>query len=170
MPFAEKLAQLRKRKNLTQQETAALIGVGVAQIRRYEKGNSSPTLEVIKNMAKTLGVSADELIFDEDEKVASGKIMDKELLEQFELISQLDPHDVDAIKTILDSMIIKSRLEEVMPPTRKDATWTKEMRSAVDDLRKGTEPYSWQEIEDLVDEAVLAVRQEERKGREKVGA
>ena len=96
--------------------------------------------------------------------------MDKKLLEQFELISQLTPHDVDAIKTILESMIIKSRLEEVMPPARKDATWTKKMRSAVDELRKGAEPYSEQEIESLVDEAVLFVRKDERRGREKVGA
>lgn len=170
MPFSEKLAQLRKQKNLTQQETAALIGVGVAQIRRYEKGNSSPTLEVIKNIAKTLGISADELIFDENEMIASSKIMDRELLEQFELISQLNPHDMDAIKTVLESMIIKSRLEQVMPPARKDATWAKEMRSTVDEFRKGAEPYSEQEIEGLIDEAVLAVRQEENGEKEAIGA
>ena len=76
---------------------------------------------------------------------------------------------MDAVKTILESMIIKSRLEEVMPPTRKDAGWTKKMRSAVEELRKGVEPYSEQEIENLVDDAVLAVREEGRR-REKVGA
>ena len=169
MAFADRFAQFRKEKRYTQQEIAQKIGVGIAQIRRYEKGNSSPTLEVIKNMAKTLGVSADELIFDKDERVPSSIILDKELLEQFELISHLSPHDVDAVKTILESMIIKSRLEEVMPPARKDASWTKKMRSAMEELRKGVEPYSEQEMENLVDEAVLAVREEGRR-REKVGA
>ena len=72
MPFAEKLSKLRNERGLTQQEMAGLVGVGIAQMRRYEKGNSSPTLEVIKNIARTLGISADELIFDENERVRNG--------------------------------------------------------------------------------------------------
>ncbi|MBI4823397.1 MAG: helix-turn-helix transcriptional regulator, partial [Nitrospirae bacterium] len=48
MPFAEKLSKLRKDRGLTQEELAKKVGVGIAQMRRYEKGASSPTLEVIK--------------------------------------------------------------------------------------------------------------------------
>lgn len=165
MPFSEKLSKLRNERGLTQQEMAKLIGVGIAQMRRYEKGKSSPTLEVIKNIARTLGISADELIFDKNERVAAAKILDRRLLEQFELISKLTPHDKEAVKTILESMIIKSRLEQVMPAPRND-TWTKEMRQVVSDLRKGAEGYSEEEIDDIVDEAVRAVRKQQgAKGR-----
>lgn len=157
MPFAEKLSKLRNERGLTQQEMATLIGVGIAQMRRYEKGKSSPTLVVIKNIARTLGVSADELIFDENERVAAAKILDRKLLEQFESLSKLSPHDKDAIKTILDSMILKSRLEEVMP-SPKDALWSKEMRGVVAEFRKGAYAYSEDEIDSIVDEAVDAVR------------
>lgn len=169
MPFAEKLSKLRNERGLTQQEMSKLIGVGIAQMRRYEKGKSSPTLEVIKNIARTLGVSADELIFDEDERVAAARILDRKLLEQFELISKLSPHDKDAIKTILESMIIKSRIEEVMP-SRSNEAWSREMRKVVSELRKGAEQYSDEQIESIVDEAVNAVRDEEGRGRENVGA
>lgn len=168
MPFAEKLAKLRKEKGFTQQQMAKKAGVGVAQMRRYEKGNSSPTLEVIKNIAKTLGVSADELIFDEPEGVASGRILDRELLEQFELVSRMNPHDKEAIKTILESMIVKSKLEEVMP-AKSDTAWSREMRKVLSELRKGAEGYSQEEIEAIVDEAVQAVREEESRGRQRVG-
>ena len=157
MPFAEKLSKLRNERGLTQQEMATLIGVGIAQMRRYEKGKSSPTLGVIKNIARTLGVSADELIFDENERVAAAKILDRKLLEQFESLSKLSPHDKDAIKTILDSMILKSRLEEVMP-SPKDALWSKEMRGVAAEFRKGAYAYSEDEIDSIVDEAVDAVR------------
>lgn len=157
MPFAQKLSKLRNERGMTQQELAGLIGVGIAQMRRYEKGNSSPTLEVIKNIARTLGVSADELIFDENERVAAAKILDRKLLEQFEQISKLNPHDKEAVKTILESMILKGRLEEVMP-SRTDADWTKQMRSVVDEFRQGAEDFSDNEIESIVDEAVDAVR------------
>jgi transcriptional regulator with XRE-family HTH domain len=126
-------------------------------MRRYEKGNSSPTLTVIKNIARTLGVSADELIFDEEERVAAARILDRKLLEQFEQISKLNPRDQEAVKTILDSMILKGRLEEVMP-TRTDAAWSKQMRTVVDEFRQGTEGVSDDEIESIVDEAVDAVR------------
>lgn len=166
MPFAEKLAKLRKDKGLTQEDLAKKIGVGIAQMRRYEKGASSPTLEVIKNMAKTLGISADDLIFDENEGVAPTHILDRKLLEQFEMLSRMSPHDKEAVQTIIDSMIIKSRLQEVM----SDTAWTKEMTKVVSEFRKGAEGYSEEEIDSTVDEAVAAVRAENKERRARVGA
>ena len=145
MPFAQKLIKMRKEKGFTQQEMAKKAGIGIAQIRRYEKGKSSPTLEVIKNIAKTFEVSTDELIFDEGERTATAKIQDRQLLEQFELVSKLSPQDKEAIKIILESMIIKSRLEEVMPSYR-DKTWSKEMGHIVSEFGKGAEDYTDEEI------------------------
>lgn len=165
MPFSEKLAKLRKRRGLTQQELAQKIGVGIAQMRRYEKGSSSPTLEVIKNIAKTLSISSDELIFDEDEPGIPRKVTDRKLLEQFEMISKLSPHDKDALETVLESMIIKNRLEEIMP-SKTDITWSREMHKVVSELKKGAEEYSDEEIEAIVDEAVKAVRAEEKQKKE----
>ena len=169
MPFAQKLAKMRKEKGFTQEDMAQKAGVGIAQLRRYEGGKSSPTLEVIKNIAKTLGVTTDELIFDEEEGVASNKLVDRKLLEQFEMVTKMNPHDKDAIKTILESMILKSKLEDIMP-SRSDTTWSKEMRKVVSELRKGAEGYTEEEIESIVDEAVMAVRAEERHGSESIEA
>ena len=157
MPFAQKLSMLRNERGLTQKEMANLIGVGIAQIRRYEKGNSSPTLEVIKNIARTLGISADELLFDENERAATAKISDAKLLEQFEQISKLSAHDREAVKTILDSMIFKGRIEKVMP-SRTNADWSKQMRGVVDEFRQGATEFADEEIESIVDEAVDGVR------------
>jgi transcriptional regulator with XRE-family HTH domain len=169
MPFAEKLTKLRNEKGFTQQEMANLIGVGIAQMRRYEKGKSSPTLEVIKNIARVLGVSADELIFEEEERIPSSRIMDRRLLEQFEVVSKLAAHDKEAVKIILESVIVRSRLEEIMP-YRKDEAWSKEMRAVVTDLRKGAKEYSNDEIDAIVDEAVQSVRREEREKEKPLAA
>jgi len=170
MPFAEKLSKMRAEKGFTQQQMAGMIGVGIAQVRRYEKGKSSPTLDVIKNIAKTLGVSADELLFDEGEGVAANRIMDKKLLEQFEMVSILKPGDKEAIMTIIDSMIIKNRLEEVMPRHSTDAVWTREMRKIVSKFREKAKDYSEDEINSIVDEAVQAVRAEESRPGDNLGA
>jgi transcriptional regulator with XRE-family HTH domain len=168
MPFSEKLSKLRSARGLTQEQMAQMVGVGIAQIRRYEKGKSSPTLDVIKNIAKTLGISADELLFDKGEDVAASRIMDKRLLEQFESVSSLSPRDKEAVMTIIDSMIIKSRLEEILPG-HSDAAWTKEMRKVVSELKKGAKDYSDDEIDSIVDEAVIAVRAQDSHQGDAIG-
>lgn len=171
MAFANKLAEIRKSRNLTQQELAEKAGIGISQMRRYEKGSSSPTLEVIKNLAITLGVSTDELIFDNNERIAASRILDKELLHQFETVSSLTPRDIDAVKTVLESIILKNRIEEIIPGQNK-RSWEEDMREVQKRFRKKAANYSEREIEDIINEAVTEVRAEEksRKGGRSVGS
>ncbi len=164
MAFANKLTEIRKSKNLTQQELADKVGIGISQMRRYEKGSSSPTLEVIKNLAITLGVSTDELIFETSERIAASRILDKELLRQFEAVSSLTSHDIDAVKTVLESIIIKNKVEAILPGRNKESSWEEEMRAVQKKFRKKASRYSGQEVDDMIDEAVTAVRSEEKSG------
>ncbi len=172
MAFASKLTEIRKSKNLTQQELAEKVGVGISQMRRYEKGSSSPTLEVIKNLALTLGVSTDELIFETSERVAASRILDRELLRQFETVSSLTSRDIDAVKTVLESIIIKNRIEEILPAQSKERSWEEDMRDVQKKFRKKAAGYSEQEIEDIINEAVTDARSEEKtpKGGKSIGA
>ncbi len=55
---------------------------------------------MIKKLARTLGVSADELLFDEHEGVAAARVVDKELLAQFEALLQMDAHEQEAINQL----------------------------------------------------------------------
>jgi transcriptional regulator with XRE-family HTH domain len=100
--FPEHLAQLRKDKGLTQPQFAEKIGVHVAQVRRYEAGSSQPTLDVIRNMALALGVSADELLFAKDERGP-----DDSLKLQFEAVSRFDPEAKKVVQQVLASMILQ---------------------------------------------------------------
>jgi transcriptional regulator with XRE-family HTH domain len=100
--FSEHLALLRKEKSLTQPQLAEKIGVHVAQVRRYEAGTSQPTLDVIRNMALALGVSADELLFAKDERGP-----DESLKLQFEAVSRFDPESKKVVQQVLDSMILQ---------------------------------------------------------------
>src|SRR5438128_534091 len=102
MDFPERLALLRKKKGLTQQALAEQVGVQLLQIHRYENGSSQPTLDVIRKLAVALSVTADELIFDKDERGP-----DDELKLQFEAISSFDLEEKRIIKALLDGMIIK---------------------------------------------------------------
>lgn len=102
MDFPERLAVLRKTKGLTQQALAGLAGVHVAQIRRYEGGDSQPTLDVLRKLAVALSVSADMLVFDKDERGP-----EEDLKLQFEAISRFSPEEKKIAKAVLDSLILK---------------------------------------------------------------
>jgi transcriptional regulator with XRE-family HTH domain len=81
---------------------AESIGMHVIQIRRYEAGPCQPTLDVMRRLAVALGVSADVLIFDQNERGP-----DEELLLQFQAVSRFDPDEKEVVKTVLDGLILK---------------------------------------------------------------
>ena len=101
MSFGKNLANFRKEKGLTQEELVNRSGVAISQIRRYEADKSSPTLGVIKRLAQALGTSIDELVFDKGGGIAAGKILDRELLDKFEMISNMEEGEKEVVKQIL---------------------------------------------------------------------
>ena len=99
---------------MTQSDLAEKTGVHLSHIQRIEAGSSQPTVEVLKNLASALGVSADELVFDQVRETAARRLMDVELLEQFAAIENLNEADKQAIKTVLNAMIVKQRVESAI--------------------------------------------------------
>jgi len=102
MGFPERLTALRKQRGLTQKTLAEEAGVRTLQIGRYEKGAAQPTLEVIRKLAVALGVTADELIFDKDERGP-----DEDLRLQFEAVSRMSPEEKRIVKELIEGMILK---------------------------------------------------------------
>jgi len=78
-----------------------------AQIYRYEKGTSQPTLEVIKNLAIELMVSADYLVFGEE-----GRKPDDSLALLLESISKLDPDEKHVIKEMVEGILLKHQARQ----------------------------------------------------------
>jgi transcriptional regulator with XRE-family HTH domain len=119
MEFPERLAALRKARGLTQQALADLVFITVLQIHRYESGSSQPTLDVIRRLAIALGVSADMLVFDEQERGPS-----EGLRYQFETISRMSEDEQEVVRAVLDALIIKNQvsgaIERVAKPAAKE--------------------------------------------------
>ncbi len=158
MPFSRKLFRLRTQRGWTQQEMARMIGIDAAQIQSYETGNASPTLEVIRSMARALNVSADELVFDERERAIFKNFSDQRLLNLFRRISRMSPDEQAAFCAFLEKVDIKNyRFDGVYKPN--DDEWSRDMREVMAAFRRGAEDFSDNEIDAIVDEAVGAVRQ-----------
>lgn len=113
MGFRESFIRLRKERGWTQQHVADEVGISVGQVKKYEKGESSPTLPILAKIANVFGVSADDLVFGGRNGIAASKL-DRELLRRFEMLDQLPERERDAVLLLLDSVIAKHRLREVI--------------------------------------------------------
>ncbi len=109
MEFPKRLAALRKEKGLTQQSLADAVGVHVTQLRRYEAGTSQPTLTVLRKIAVALSVSADVLLFDQDERGPHD-----ELRLKFEALEGMSEEDKRVVASLLDAYIKKHQIENVL--------------------------------------------------------
>ena len=68
------LAELRKEKNLTQDELGAQIGVTNKTISRWETGSYLPPVEMLQTLGDTFGVSINEIL--NGERISDGNYKD----------------------------------------------------------------------------------------------
>lgn len=57
------LATLRKKRGLTQEELAAILGVTTSAVGNWEAGLRRPRYENLRRLAQVLGVTIDDLTF-----------------------------------------------------------------------------------------------------------
>lgn len=62
MEFNEKLQELRKQRNLTQEELAEVLYVSRTAISKWESGRGYPNIDSLKAISKYFSVSLDELL------------------------------------------------------------------------------------------------------------
>ena len=66
MEFNEKLQQLRKQKEITQEELAEAIYVSRTAISKWESGRGYPSIDSLKALSNFFGVTIDELLSGEE--------------------------------------------------------------------------------------------------------
>ena len=62
MEFGEKLQELRKNKDMTQEELAEALYVSRTAISKWESGRGYPSIDSLKEISKFFSVSIDELL------------------------------------------------------------------------------------------------------------
>ncbi|MFP5041643.1 helix-turn-helix domain-containing protein [Parasediminibacterium sp. JCM 36343] len=99
MLFGERLALVRKRKKISQDELAKAIGAHAPVIGRYERNEVKPSIDVATQMAAFLKVSLDYLVGFADyelEHSVTQKILD---------IQQLGEDDRTTILKTIDALL-----------------------------------------------------------------
>lgn len=113
MSFTTRFLQLRKQQGLTQQQMADLTQLHVTQVRRYEAGEAQPSLDAIKKVALAFHVSADWLIFEEEEREPKNNLKLK-----FEAVAQLNDEEKHVVITLIDSMLLKHQTRQFFQPDK----------------------------------------------------
>ena len=60
--LGSRIAELRRKKNMTQEELAAELGVTPQAVSKWETGTADPSTSNLLALAKLFGVSAEELL------------------------------------------------------------------------------------------------------------
>ena len=63
--FSHNLRRLRLAKGLTQEQLAAMLGVSIQSISRWECGNTLPDVMLLPEIARLYGVTVDDLYHEE---------------------------------------------------------------------------------------------------------
>ncbi|MCP4136390.1 MAG: helix-turn-helix transcriptional regulator [bacterium] len=113
MKLNEKIRFLRKKRKLSQEKLGDLIGMHLTNVNRLEKGHSAPSIEILKQLMSTFDVSADYLL-DDNADSPEVHIEDKTLAEKIRLIDTLDQKDKDALIQVIDSMLTKQKMRQLL--------------------------------------------------------
>jgi transcriptional regulator with XRE-family HTH domain len=102
MTFGEKIQTLRKEKNWSQSDFAEKLSSHSTLIGKYERGETKPSINVAKKMAKLLEVSIDYLVDDDNNSTV---IKDRTMIERIKKLDQLQPDEKNYITMALDAML-----------------------------------------------------------------
>jgi transcriptional regulator with XRE-family HTH domain len=109
--FGKRLARLRQAAGYSQRELAAEIGISYRMVAYYEAQTVYPPAHLLPVLAKTMGVSTDQLLGVERAK-SNGKVRDTKLWRRFSQIEKLPPEKRKPIVQLLDTFIEREELKK----------------------------------------------------------
>lgn len=80
MNLGKKIAELRKKNNLSQEELAEKVGVARQTISKWEIGDTTPDINQVKIISKIFNISVDELVDNDINSVIVEKVSNTEKL------------------------------------------------------------------------------------------
>ncbi|MCL6558540.1 MAG: helix-turn-helix domain-containing protein [Firmicutes bacterium] len=109
--LAERIAALRKRKNLSQTEFAKRLGVGRSTVAMWETADREPDAATIQRIADFFNVSTDYLLGRTDDPTPPGgkkPVIDPDLAHD---ISDLTPEELELLNRLKKEVAFKNYLE-----------------------------------------------------------
>lgn len=103
--LGQRIASYRKAVDMTQTQLAEVLGISQKTMAHYEVGRLRISVEMLTNLAKTLGVSVEQLLEDDVPTKAAKRGPTSLLERQIEQISQLPRTKQKFVSEMLDTVI-----------------------------------------------------------------
>lgn len=108
MTFNVRLKQLRNKRKLTQSELAEILDLKPTAISNYESRRNEPSFEKLILLSKYFDVSCDYLLGLSDSYLPiGGEVLDKDIVEFFNLYQQLDERNSALLKDYADYLLYR---------------------------------------------------------------
>lgn len=107
MTFGQRIASIRKQKNLTQKEMGTALGVVQDVVSKYERDQMLPSIEVAAKFSKVLNVSLDYLILGDEQ-------MSETVIYKLQQLEKLSEEDKSHVVAVIDAFITKQRVNALM--------------------------------------------------------
>jgi transcriptional regulator with XRE-family HTH domain len=102
--FGQRLAAVRRERDLTQAVLAERASIHPSQLHRYEAGSAQPTLDVLRRLAVALSVSTDSLVFDDDART----LVEDRLRTAFDTTTYLSEHEQVVVAEVIEAFVAAS--------------------------------------------------------------
>jgi transcriptional regulator with XRE-family HTH domain len=101
-----------KGANMSQQDLADKVHIHVTHLSKMENGHLMPSIDIVQRLMKIFAVSADQLLNEDENSVVD--IQNHEINEQLAMINQLDEDEKNALIKIINSMLTKKRMKDLL--------------------------------------------------------
>lgn len=108
MDFSTRLKQLRQKHRLTQSELAEILALKPTAISNYESNRNEPSFSKLIALSQYFDVSCDYLLGISDSYLPiGGEVLDKEIVDFFQLYQQLSGDSVAELKQYTNYLLYK---------------------------------------------------------------
>jgi DNA-binding XRE family transcriptional regulator len=83
-----------------------------------ETGKYSPSVDFVIELARVFGVSVDAILGEHEDGIQEVRIENKDLVERLRLLESLDEDERQALIKVMDSMLTKKKVIELLTEKR----------------------------------------------------
>ena len=106
-----RIAALRKRKGMTQEELAQKMEVSSQAVSKWENDVSCPDIQSLPRLAKLLGTTVDELLTGKEAQVQLLRGAERKSLDELTLRVRVTSNEGDRVKVNVPMSLVKVALE-----------------------------------------------------------
>ena len=114
MTIGQRIAALRREKNLKQDDLAQMLEVSPQAVSKWENDQTCPDISLLPKLAKILGVSVDELLSGKQEQQPVVTLVPEEQrkdIKDMMLRIVVDSHDGDKVRVNLPMALVQLAME-----------------------------------------------------------